>query len=73
MAKNDITKICGPCNGTGSSSGIDPITGGPVGASCATCSGIGYKVIGQINEDLIDDINDIKDKVNDIKEKLDEV
>lgn len=72
MTKRDISKEYDRCGGTGFEGGNDPISGDPVQVQCPKCVGTGLLSIGVLEEELIDDIVDIKDKVNDINENLDE-
>ena len=73
MAKTDITKVCGPCGGTGYSSGSDSESGDPITNPCNKCLSVGFLVTGQIDGDLVELIESTKDKVDWIKKNVKEI
>ena len=74
MAKIDISEACGPCNGTGNSSGSDPETGELISNPCTTCLGTGSLPRKQhLDQELIDDVEDTKNKVDWLKKNVKEL
>lgn len=73
MAIKDISMVCGRCGGDGieETSTTDP-PASPTTRTCEACGGAGITVHGQLDDDLIDFLNDLKDKVDDIFEKVNE-
>jgi DnaJ-class molecular chaperone len=67
---------CQVCGGDGaiSENRVDPVTKVEtwVTVVCSKCAGTGYVAWGNLSDDLIDLLNDIKDKCNDIFEKVSE-
>ena len=74
MTLKEITKICTGCGGTGSHTGEVPGNGDPVPYDnrCRKCGGDGRLPLGELSEDLVDFLTDLKEKVDDIYEKINE-
>ena len=68
----EIKRKCQACGGVGQET--NPVGNPPtmVMADCIVCSGIGFISYGELSDDLIDLLTDMKDKINDIFEKVNE-
>lgn len=69
----EIIKVCPGCGGTGTNPGYTAPPGGspvPVDTTCLKCQGAGTLPNGELSDDLIDFLNDLRDKVDDILEKV---
>jgi len=73
VAIKDISQVCDRCGGDGieETSVADP-PAPPTTRTCEACDGVGFTIHGQLDDDLIDFLNDLKDKVDDIFEKVNE-
>ncbi len=73
MAIKDISVVCDRCGGDGLEevTKVDP-PASPVEETCGACDGAGFLITGQLDDDLIDFLNDLKTKVDDIFEKVNE-
>jgi len=69
----DISQVCDRCGGHGIEevTRVDP-PAPPTTATCGGCKGAGFTIQGQLDDDLIDFLNNLKDKVDDIFEKVNE-
>lgn len=68
-----IKAVCHACGGAGQLTnpvGYPPVL---VEKDCEACLGDGFRVHGELSDDLIDLLQDMNDKINDIFEKLNEV
>jgi hypothetical protein len=73
----ELTTTCTSCGGTGETGGteIDPGTGEPIPSDdpCPKCNTSGVIPLGDLSDDFIDFLNDLKDRIIDVKEKCDEI
>ena len=71
-----LTETCPGCGGSGTNPGQSYPPGGggpdPVETTCLMCAGGGRVPHGELSDDLIDFLTDLRNKVDDIWEKVNE-